>query len=148
MSNLTKSSSWFPTTKGFWDDLFDSGGLSGRGSFPVRFSPAAPAVNIRENGNSYTLEMAAPGMKRDDFNVDIADNLLTISASKEEDKETKDESFTRREYNFNSFARSFSLPDWVQADKIKANYKDGVLSLSLSKEKGAPESKKRVIAIN
>ncbi len=102
-----------------------------------------PAVNIVENTNEYNLSFAVPGMKKSDFKIDIDGNLLTISAEIEEKKEEKKEEFTREEYNFSSFSRSFTLPDEVNKEKIEATYVDGVLKLSLPKKE---EAKKAAIS--
>ena len=92
-----------------------------------------PAVNITENEKSYQLSIAAPGLKKEDFNVDVDGNMLTISAEKEENKEEKDEQYTRKEYNYSSFSRTFTLPNEIKQNAIEAEYKDGVLHLMLPK---------------
>lgn len=97
-----------------------------------RFALAkVPPVNIVERENEYEIEMAVPGMNKDDFHVTCENGLLTISAEKEEKKEEKDKNFTKREYNFNSFSRSFTLPEAVKFDQVKARYENGMLKLSL-----------------
>ncbi len=93
-----------------------------------------PAVNISENKDNYLLSLAVPGLKRDDFNIDLDGNLLTISTEKEESKDEKDEQYTRREYSYSSFRRSFTLPNEVNREKIEASYQDGVLHLTLAKK--------------
>lgn len=92
-----------------------------------------PAVNISENKDTYNVSLAVPGKKKKDFKIDVQGDLLTISAESEELKEEKDEKFTRKEYNFSSFSRSFTLPQEVNKEKIEANYEDGVLKLILPK---------------
>lgn len=95
---------------------------------------SAPAVNIRETDNEFLVELAAPGMKKDDFNVELNNELLTISAEVKNKNEVKEDNYTRREFRFNSFSRTFTLPhDLVNADKIKANYEDGILSIDIPK---------------
>ena len=97
----------------------------------------------------FTLEMASPGMKKDDFEIEIENNLLTISFEKEMEKEEEEDAYTRREYNYNSFSRSFTLPDSVDENKIKASYKDGLLKLELPKKEGAQLAEgKKHIAVN
>lgn len=105
-----------------------------------------PAVNIKETEASYEVAVASPGLKKEDFHIDVDHNVLTISAETKEEKEEKDgEKVTRREFSFSSFKRSFSIPDNVLVDEIKANYQDGILSLSLpKKEKTEPNNKKRI----
>jgi HSP20 family protein len=117
-----------------WDGWFDKG-LMGRMN-------TVPAVNITENKDDFKVAMAAPGMKKDDFSIDMEGNMLTISCEKEENKEEKDERFNRKEYNYSSFSRSFTLPDDINKEKIEARYEDGVLKLVLPKK----EEAKKLIA--
>ena len=98
-----------------------------------------PAANIIENKDHYEVNLAAPGMKKEDFNIDVEGNVLTISAEKEEKKEEKDERYSRKEFSYASFTRSFTLPDWVIKDKIYASYENGLLKVNLPK---AEEAKK------
>ena len=110
-------------------DLFD-GGFSSR-------LKNVPAVNITERKDDYLVSMAAPGLKKEDFKIDVEGNLLTISSETEEQKEEKEERYTRQEYSYSSFERSFTLPDDINKDKIDAHYKDGVLELILPKKEEA-----------
>ena len=112
-----------------WDEWFE-GGLTSR-------VLNVPAVNITENKDEFMVSLAIPGMKKEDFNIDIEGNMLTISSEKEESKEEKDEKYTRKGFNYSSFSRSFSLPDEVNMEKIDARYVDGVLKLSLPKKEEA-----------
>lgn len=109
--------------------LFD-GGLSSR-------MMNVPAVNINERKDDYLVSMAAPGLKKEDFKIDVEGSLLTISSEKEDEKEEKEEKYTRQEYSYSSFERSFTLPDEVNKDKIEARYQDGVLKLVLPKKEEA-----------
>lgn len=93
-----------------------------------------PAVNVTEEEKSYLVTLAAPGMKKNDFNIDIDGNILSISAEKEDEKEEKHKKYTRKEYNYASFSRNFTLPDEVIKEKIEANYDNGILSLTLPKK--------------
>jgi HSP20 family protein len=93
-----------------------------------------PALNVTEDKNQYKIEMAAPGLKKEDFKIDIDGNLLTVSADTEtETKEDKDSNY-RREYNYSCFSRSITLPDTADANRISAKYTDGVLNLSIPKK--------------
>ena len=112
-----------------WDEWFE-GGLTSR-------VLNVPAVNITENKDEFMVSLAIPGMKKEDFNIDIEGNMLTISSEKEESKEEKEDKYTRKEFNYSSFSRSFSLPDEVNMEKIDARYVDGVLKLSLPKKEEA-----------
>ena len=116
-------------------DLFDGG-------FPSR-KMNVPAVNITERKEDYLVSLAAPGFKKEDFKIDVEGNMLTISSEKEEENEEKDEKYTRQEYSYSSFERSFALPDEVNKDKIDAHYEDGILKLILPKKE---EAKKMAVS--
>lgn len=103
-----------------------------------------PAVNIQESDQAYKIELAAPGMTKEDFNVEIDDNVLTISAEKEINNETEDQNFTRKEFSFNKFSRRFTLPENINLDQIKGDYKDGVLNIELPKLEEKVEKKKLI----
>ena len=107
-----------------------------------------PAVNIEEKKDHFSISMAVPGMQKDDFKIEVTGNELSISAEKETSKEDKSKKFTKQEYNYSSFSRSFTLPGSVLADQINAAYTDGVLKLTLPKKKdaqaGAPNLKVKV----
>lgn len=96
-----------------------------------------PAVNITEEKDRYMVALAAPGMKKEDFNIAIDGNIMSISSQKEESKEDKDARYTRKEYSYSSFSRSFTLPDEVNQAAIDAKYEDGILKLMLPKKEEA-----------
>ncbi len=106
-----------------------------------------PSVNIRETEEGFGLELAAPGLKKDDFRVNLDNQTLTISAELKREEEEKSEKLIRREFSYNSFSRSFSLPKTIDLDKIKADYKDGILSISLPKREEAKVAVNREISI-
>lgn len=91
-----------------------------------------PAVNVSENEKEYIVSLAAPGMDRKDFHVETAEDMLTISAEKEE-REERNGRYNRREYNYSSWSRSFSLPEDCNAEKIDAEYKSGELRITIPK---------------
>jgi HSP20 family protein len=132
---MKKSTDFFPA---FFDDFF------GKESFgnDLRWA-SQPAVNVFEKDDSFIVELAAPGMKKDDFHVELDDQMLTISYENKVEKDEKDEEgrYTKREFNFTNFSRSFMLPKSVLKDKIEGNYKDGLLRLQIPKTK---ESKARL----
>jgi HSP20 family protein len=108
-----------------------------------------PAVNVRENENEYIIEVAAPGMKKSDFKVNADNNQLNISSELKEEKESKDGKFSRREFCYQSFHRSFQSPvDLVNGDKISAKYNDGILCIHLQKKEEAKPKPLRMISIN
>jgi len=105
-----------------------------------------PAVNICENNNEYIIDLAAPGMKREEFRVEIANNVLTISSQREEKEDNMN--FTRREFNYQSFQRSFTLPEnKVEGEKISAKYTDGILRITVPKKDEAKVKPIKQIAI-
>lgn len=107
-----------------------------------------PAVNIREREEHFLLELAAPGMKKEDFKIKLDNNVLTISSEQKEANEEAKEKFTRKEFYYQSFSRSFTLPKSVDLDKIKADYNHGVLSLTMPKREEAKVAINREIAIS
>jgi len=92
-----------------------------------------PAVNVTDNKDNYVVCLAAPGMRKEDFAIEMDGNMLTISSEKEESKEEKETKYTRKEYNYSSFSRSFTLPEDVNKEKIDAKYENGELKLVLPK---------------
>lgn len=106
-----------------------------------------PSVNIKETPKSFELDLAAPGLTRKDFEIEVTENLLSISAEKEEVKEEED-GFTRKEFSYNSFCRTFRLPEYVNADKIDAKYDNGMLKIVIPKRKESPVNKRKHIDVS
>ena len=109
-----------------------------------------PAVNIKEGDNEYNIEVAAPGMEKDDFKLHLDNNILTISSEKEQRQEDKNDKgeYTRREFSYQSFRRSFMLPDSADSDNINASYKDGILQIDIPKKEEAKKKEPRTIDIS
>ena len=108
-----------------------------------------PAVNIKENKESFEVEMAAPGMTKDDFKIHLDGNLLTISAEKSNETEQNDSKYSKREFSYQSFQRSFTLSkEVVDSDKINAKYQDGLLKLLIPKKEEAKEKPPRMIQVS
>ena len=108
-----------------------------------------PAVNVIDKAEEFIVEMAIPGMKKSDFNIDLDNQLLSISAeTKMENVENEDENYTRREFGYSSFKRSFTLPKTVNTEKIAANYNDGILKIELPKFDEAKKKPIRSIKIS
>lgn len=122
-----------------WNEMFD-GGLWGK-------TMNIPAVNIVENKDEYVVSLAAPGLKKDDFKIDVDGNMLTISSEKVETKEEKERKFTRKEYNFMTFSRSFTLPEEVFREKIEARYEEGVLRILLPRKEEMKKLTAKHIAV-
>lgn len=140
---LTKHSNW-PTLRGsllsdfFDDDVFVNSPVGRR---------SMPSVNIRETDKAYELDMAAPGYNKKDFNISIEDNLLTVSAERKQEEEKSEEHYTRREFGYESFSRSFSLPANTNEDDVRAKYEDGILKLSINKKSPDGGKAKKPITI-
>lgn len=112
-----------------------------------KFGANLPAVNIKENEKDYELELSVPGMKKDDFNVEVDNNVMTISAEINEENDVTEENYTRKEFSYSSFKRSFTLPETIDEDKIEASYVDGILKFRLPKRDEALPKPKRMITI-
>ena len=115
----------------------------------LRHSQKKPSVNLKETDDHLKIELAAPGMKKEDFKVEIDNNTLLISSEKEEEKEEtrKKDNYIRKEFNYQSFFRSFSLPEYIDESKIEANYKDGILHIDIAKKEGGKRKTTKKIAI-
>lgn len=107
-----------------------------------------PKVNIKETSDSYVVEMAIPGVKKSDLKIDIENDILSISTEIKEETEHSEENFTRREFGYSSFKRTFSLPESVNDTKIDAIYKDGILNILLPKKEEAKRKPARSIKIS
>ena len=119
-----------------WEDFFNEPFFSAFPAFSVQGSGVSviPDVNVIENHEDFRIELAAPGLERKDFKVEVQDGVLSVSAEKEEEKKEEDKNFRRREFSFSSFSRSFVLPDNLMADRIDAKYENGILKLTLPKQ--------------
>ena len=120
----------FDTSRFFSPRLFDLG----TDPFSIDFSSRIPSANINETEKEYKIELAVPGLDKKDFKVAIDKGMLYVSSEKEEERHEDEANYTRREYSFNSFRRSFSLPENCIEDKIKAKYENGILNLILPKK--------------
>ena len=142
MSALAKKTYVYPS-------LLES--FFGRDTMNEVLSPAnfgsVPAVNIAEHENGYRIEVAAPGLSKEDFKLDLNQNKLTISAQKQQKDEQSQEKYTRLEFKYSSFQRTFTLPNSVDTDKVEASYVDGVLHIQLPKREEAKPKPARQIEI-
>jgi len=108
-----------------------------------------PSVNIKENADAFTVEVAAPGFEKTDFKIELNHNVLTVSSEKKLESETKEgEQFTKREFSYQSFTRSFTLPQIADGEKIEAAYDKGILTVSIPKKEEAKPKPARMIEIN
>ncbi len=107
-----------------------------------------PAMNVKEHKDDFEIEFAAPGFTKKDFEVTIDDDVLNVCGEKSHEEEEKEEDFTRKEFSYSSFKRSFKLPATVNLDtKVKATYKNGILKLNLLKKEEAKQIPKKVIEV-
>ena len=112
------------------------------------FSSHMPAVNVKESDKHYEITMAAPGLEKNDFKIDVNGSTLTVSAEKDEKKEEKENGFARKEYSYKSFSRSFTLPEDIMKEKIDANYKNGELILTLPKKEESVKASHQKISVH
>ena len=124
------------------DKFFDADWLA-----PRAWTSEIPRANIKERDHEFDIEIAAPGMEKNDFNVQVENGVLTVSAEKEDESEEKEERYTRREYSYNSFSRSFPLPDSVKAEDVDASYKNGVLTVKIPKKEEAQQATRKKIEV-
>lgn len=108
-----------------------------------------PSVNVKENADEYVVEVAAPGMKKEDFNIELNNNILTIKSEVKNENEENNERYTRREFSYQSFQRTFNLNNRViDENNIQAKYENGILKLHLAKKEEAKEKPARLIEIS
>ena len=140
MSLVKRNNLFFPS---LMNDLFTPDWFGGVDNW----NASAPAVNIKDNTDGFELELAVPGAKKEDFKVEVDNDILTISSEvKSENEETK-ENYTRKEFTYSSFNRAFTLPETVDGAKIDAKYEDGILRVTLPKKDEALPEPKRMISI-
>ena len=142
----TNSNANFPTLSTWLDDIFNRDLPS---VFTSNFNTGItlPKVNIKETADAFIVEMAVPGLKKSDFHLDLDNQMLTISCEVKEDNEIKEENYTRREFGYSSFKRTFNLPESVDDEKINAKYTDGILNVLLPKKEEAKQKPARTIKI-
>jgi HSP20 family protein len=120
-------------------DIFDE--MERKMFNPFRESGFIPATNIIENDNTFQIELAAPGMQKEDFKINLENNVLTISSEKKTEKKEEMGNYTRKEFQYGTFCRSFTLPKTVETEKIKAVYENGILKMDLPKKEETKVSK-------
>jgi len=119
----------------FFSDVFDS--ILNDSFLGDKLASRVPAVNISETENQFHIELAVPGLKKEDFKINLDKNILTVSADKKVENVEEGKKFSKREYSYNSFTRSFTLPEVADAAKIEAEYADGILKLNVAKKEEA-----------
>lgn len=146
MTIVKKFNSYLPS---FWENFFNRDLMDWNTSNFSRTDTTLPAVNVKENDDAFEIEVAAPGMKKGDFKINLENNLLTISSEKEEERrESEKGRFTRREFSYQSFQRSFTVPEtMVNGDQITAKYCEGILCITLPKREEIKPKPAREISI-
>lgn len=143
---LMKKSDWPSLMNGSWlsdffdnDRFFDSDWMK---------KQSVPAVNVKETEKGFDIELAAPGLSKNDFTITVDNRVLTLSCEKQEEKEEKKNEYTRKEFSYSSFSRSFALPENVNEDGIKATYNNGLLQVSLLKKALQQNKSHQAIAVS
>ncbi len=140
MNLIRKQNTWYPS---IMDDFFNT-----NWNFDIpTYSNSLPAVNVKEADKEFLLQIASPGLTKEDFEVSFEDNVLSIEVLKKDDVKENNTDFTRFEFDYNSFKRSFTIPESVEISKIEASYLNGVLNINLPKKKEAHPLPKKLIKI-
>lgn len=142
----TNSNANFSNLSNLLDDIFNRDLPS---VFASNFNTGItlPKVNIKETADAFIVEMAVPGLKKSDFHLNLDNKLLSISTETKKENKHEDENYTRREFGYSSFKRTFTLPESVDEEKIKASYEDGILNITLPKKEEAKQKPARSIKI-
>ena len=147
MTLIKRTNGLFPNVPSFFDDFFVKDLMDWSNS-NSSYGSTLPAVNIKEDDNGFHVEVAAPGLSKEDFNVEVENDILTISSEKESKDNVENSNYMRREFSYSSFKRTFTLPEnVVDVDKVKASYNNGVLNISLPKREEVKPKPARTIKI-
>jgi HSP20 family protein len=137
----------FPIVSNWLEDIFNR-------DLPAVFTSnfntgiTLPKVNIKETADAFIVEMAVPGLKKSDFQIELDNEVLSISLETKEESEHKEENYTRREFGYSAFKRTFTLPESVNDEKINASYENGILNIHLPKKEEAKQKPARSIKIS
>lgn len=145
--SLIKFNNRLPWFNAELSNFFDSEDLF-RDNFWNKSIINQPALNIQETEDAFNIELAAPGLSKEDFKVSIDDGYLNIQSETSSEKEEEEENYTRKEFNYSSFKRSLLLPESVEQDDVKATYKDGILKLNLAKQEQAKVHTSKAIEVS
>jgi HSP20 family protein len=146
MTLAKRTENYFPS---IFDRFFNNDLMDWNLSNYSSTNTSLPAVNVKESDNEFVIDVAAPGMTKNDFKINFQNNVLTISSEKKEEKEDKKESFTRKEFSYQSFQRSFTVSEnTIDSDKINAKYNDGILHITLPKREEVKPKPMREIKIS
>ncbi|MCL6272736.1 Hsp20/alpha crystallin family protein [Muricauda sp. 2012CJ35-5] len=140
MSIVKRNNLFFPT---LMNDLLRPDWFGGT----ENWNNNLPAVNIKDNTEGFELELAVPGGKKEDFKIEVDNDILTISNEAKTESKEQNDKYTRKEFTYSAFQRAFTLPETVDGSKIDAKYEDGILRISLPKKEEALPAPKRMISI-
>ena len=126
----------------WFTDVFDS--LINDSRLNDRFTNKIPAVNIAETENEFHIELAVPGLKKEDFKISLDKNVLSVSAEKKVENVDESKKYSKREYSYSSFVRSFTLPESADHGQIEASYVDGVLKIDIAKREEAKAVRRQI----
>lgn len=148
MTLIRRSNGLFQGAPSFFDDFLTKDVFDWSKANNVVKGSSLPAVNVKEDKDSFEVEVAVPGLDKEDFKIELENDILTISSEKEATKESGEKNYMRREFQYSSFKRTFSLPEnAVNGDKVEANYTDGVLHILLPKKEEVKPKPAKTIAI-
>jgi HSP20 family protein len=146
MTELVKKNTLFPA---FFDDFFTKDFMNWNDKNFTKFGSTLPSANIKEDEKTYMIQLAVPGLRKEDFTIEFKNGILSVSSEKKVEKEDKDKegNFIRREFAYSSFQRTFSLPEDIMEDKIEAIYKEGILTVNILKKEVKPVIAKKTITV-
>ena len=145
MNSLMTRSRLFPALNNLVEDVWAKDFFDWSDKNFTALGSTLPSANIVDKPKELSIELAAPGLVKDDFNIEFNNNILTVSCEKQEEKEEKEGTYSRREFSYQSFYRSFKMPENIDEKKIDANYSNGILHVTIGKKK--VESPKAVKSI-
>ena len=146
--SLIRRTENYPAWSNFFNEFFNRDWMDWTNRNFSDTNTTLPSVNVKESTKGFEVDMAAPGLDKKDFNIELQHGVLTISSEKKVENETKrGQQFTQREFSYQSFSRSFSLPETVDGDKISAKYENGILKISIPKKEEAKPRPAKTIEI-
>ena len=149
MTLMKRSQNYYPTFPSFVDKFLEGNLMDWNNWNFSSTDTTLPAVNVKEDKDAFMIEVAAPGMKKEDFRIDYDNGRLTISSEHKHESKEKSENYSRKEFSYQSFQRSFTVPEnVVNGDKITAGYKDGILNIELPKREEVKPKPSREIKIS
>ena len=149
MNSLSKRDRFIPSMNNVIDDFFSKDLFDWNDKNFSVLGSTLPSVNVKETDKDFQIDLAAPGLKKDDFKIELKNHVLSISSEKESEKEEKDSkgNFAHKEFSYQSFCRSFSIPENADDNKIAASYKDGILHIDVAKKLAETTKSSKTISV-